>query len=114
MKKVFSLLILVAIVTAAVPFARWAILDAVWRPDAAACRAAHGACWGFIVEKHRFILFGTYPYDEQWRPALATLLLLGLWMASAARRLWRRMLILAWALGLVLIGVLMWGGVAGL
>ena len=41
-------------------------------PDPKACRAAAGACWGFIAEKHRFILFGTYPFEEHWRPALAT------------------------------------------
>ena len=39
-----------------------AAVDAVWRaPDPRACREAHGACWAFIGEKHRFILFGTYP-----------------------------------------------------
>src|ERR1700754_2846877 len=36
------------------------------------CRASGGACWAFIREKHRLILFGTYPYDEQWRPLIAT------------------------------------------
>jgi len=55
-------------------FVDWAFLEAVWRPDAKACRAAEGACWGLIAEKHRFILFGTYPYEEHWRPALATVL----------------------------------------
>ena len=40
------------------------------RPDNAACRAlGHaGACWGVIAEKYRLILFGRYPYEEQWRP----------------------------------------------
>ena len=51
------------------PFVDWAFLDAVWRPDAKACRAASGACWGFIAEKHRFILFGTYPYERALAPA---------------------------------------------
>ena len=50
------------------PFIDWAFLDAVWRPDSKACREAEGACWGFIAEKHRFILFGTYPYEQHWRP----------------------------------------------
>jgi general L-amino acid transport system permease protein len=48
---------------------RLGFIDAVWRPDARACREASGACWGFIAEKHRFILFGTYPFEEHWRPA---------------------------------------------
>ena len=92
----------------------WAFLEAVWRPDAKACRAADGACWGFIAEKHRFILFGTYPYEEHWRPALATLILIGLWVFSLVRSFWRKWLVLVWLAGLGCIGVLMWGGVPGL
>ena len=92
----------------------WTVLDAVWRPDPQACRAAHGACWGFIAEKHRFILFGTYPFEQHWRPALASLVLIGLWIFSSIRIYWRRWLALPWLAGLALIGVLMWGGVFGL
>ena len=114
MKKVVSGLLLLGLIAAAVPFLRWGLLDAVWRPDPAACRAAHGACWGFIVEKYRLILFGTYPYEEQWRSALSTAILLGLWGVSAVRRSWRPRLAAAWAAGLGAIGALMWGGVLGL
>lgn len=114
MRKLFSVVLVLLLVGAALPFVQWALVDAVWRPDAAACRAAHGACWGFIVEKHRFILFGTYPYEEQWRPAMATLLLLALWMLSAWRAAWKSSLVIAWGIGLAVIGVLMWGGVLGL
>ena len=114
MRRFVSLAAVVVLLAAAVPFARWAFVDAVWRPDAAACRAAHGACWGFIAEKYRLILFGTYPYAEQWRPAAATILLLGLWIVSALRRFWRIRLALVWAVGLMAIGVLMWGGRFGL
>ncbi len=95
-------------------FVDWAFLDAVWRPDARACRAASGACWGFISEKHRFILFGTYPYEQHWRPAAATLILVALWIVSALRAFWRPWLALLWFLGLSLIAILMWGGVPGL
>ncbi|HEX7055350.1 MAG TPA: amino acid ABC transporter permease [Burkholderiales bacterium] len=114
MKRLLNALLAVALLAAAAPFLQWALLDAVWRPDPAACRAAQGACWGYVVEKHRFILFGTYPYAEHWRPALATVLLLALWGVSALRRFWRPRLALVWALGLTAIGVLMWGGVGGL
>jgi general L-amino acid transport system permease protein len=114
MTKTLGAILLLALVAAAVPFAQWALVDAVWRPDPAACRAAHGACWGYVVEKYRFILFGTYPYAEQWRPALATALLLCLWIVSAMRRAWRPWLPVLWAAGLALIGLLMWGGALGL
>ena len=94
----------------------WGLLHAVFRPDAAACRAAEhaGACWGVIAEKLRPILFGRYPHAEQWRPALVTALLLGLAVASGWPRCWRPALVLAWALGLGATGALLWGGVAGL
>jgi general L-amino acid transport system permease protein len=97
------------------PFLDWALLHAVWRgADPAACREAQGACWAFIAEKHRFILFGTYPFEQHWRPGLATAILIGLWIASALRVFWRWWLAAVWAAGLALIGVLMWGGVLGL
>jgi general L-amino acid transport system permease protein len=99
------------------PFVGWAFLDAVWQPgDSAACRraAGEGACWAFIGEKHRFILFGTYPYEQHWRPGLACLILVALWAASALRAFWGWRLVPMWTLGLTVIGVLMWGGVLGL
>jgi general L-amino acid transport system permease protein len=94
-------------------------LDAVFSvPDnnTAACRAARGlgACWAVIPEKYRFILFGTYPFDQQWRPAVATLVFIALFYLSTRRSLWGRRLIYVWAAALVLIGVLMWGGVLGM
>jgi general L-amino acid transport system permease protein len=96
------------------PLIHWAFLDAVWRPDPGACRAASGACWGFVAEKHRFILFGTYPFEQHWRPAASTLILLGLYVFSSIGRFWKPWLALVWVAGLAAIGVLMWGGVLGL
>ncbi|MCG6951734.1 MAG: amino acid ABC transporter permease [Betaproteobacteria bacterium] len=101
----------------ALPFLDWALVHAVWwSPDAKACRAAKGtgACWALVADKHRFMLFGTYPYDAQWRPALASLIFVALYVVSAIRACWRRWLALVWLGGLVAIGVLMWGGVFGL
>ena len=92
----------------------WALIDAVWRADPEACRAAAGACWGFVREKLRFIVFGTYPFAEQWRPALACALLVALWAASALRACWRPWLAALWIAGLAAIGALMWGGLPGL
>jgi general L-amino acid transport system permease protein len=113
-QAVATLLILWVIWKTLPPFIDWAFLDAIWRPDPKACRAGEGACWGFIAEKHRFILFGTYPYEQHWRPAIATVLLIGLWIFSAMRIFWRWWLILVWVLGLTIIGILMWGGILGM
>ncbi len=111
---VTTVLVLFLLWKAIPPFIDWAFLDAVWKPDSKACRASHGACWGFIAEKHRFILFGTYPYEQHWRPAVATILLIGLWVFSLIRAFWKPWLAIVWIFGLTTIGVLMWGGVLGL
>ncbi|MEI6986609.1 MAG: hypothetical protein WCK65_10805 [Rhodospirillaceae bacterium] len=71
---------------------RWAVIDSVVFGGAAECRAAGGACWAFIHEKFMFILFGTYPHEQIWRPALAVLVFIAIFTASADRRLWRRWL----------------------
>jgi general L-amino acid transport system permease protein len=94
----------------------WTLISAVWRPDLAACRAAQGegACWGVIAEKYRLILFGRYPFEEQWRPLVATLLLTGLVVASCMRAFWKAWLAALWAFVLVTFFVLMYGNVAGL
>ena len=97
------------------PFVDWALLSAVWRaPAAGACRDAHGACWAFIGEKHRFMLFGTYPFEQHWRPALATAVLMSLWIFSSLKRSWNWWLPAIWAGGLCVIATLMWGGVFGM
>jgi general L-amino acid transport system permease protein len=67
-----------------------------------------------IPEKYRFILFGTYPFEEHWRPALAVLVLLALYVFSSMRKFWNGWLVLPWVAGLAGIGALMWGGVLGL
>ena len=101
----------------------WGVANAVWTvpqgahgPDPTACRMLQGAgaCWAVIGDKLRFILFGRYPYDQQWRPLLSVALFIGLYALSANRRFWRRELLYLWAGALTLIFVLMWGGVPGL
>ena len=72
---VLTLLALYLLALTIPPFIRWAFIDAVWSaPNGRACRGPGGeeigACWAFIGEKLRFILFGRYPYDEQWRPVV--------------------------------------------
>ena len=94
----------------------WIITKAVWRPDANACQAARGegACWGVIAEKWRFIVLGRYPYEQQWRPELATLLLLALVVVSCIRAFWRPWLAILWILVVPAFFVLMGGGHFGL
>ncbi|MBN8875546.1 MAG: amino acid ABC transporter permease [Rhodospirillales bacterium] len=119
-----TLLLVYVILRALFGFVEWAFVNAIWtvpynaqgRPDTAVCQNAKGigACWAIITDKYRLILFGRYPYEEQWRPAICVVLFIGLYVVSAMRRFWRKELALIWVGTLAVIGVLMWGGVFGL
>src|SRR5450631_3098118 len=116
---VISLLLIFLLAKACVSFVQWGFWNAIWiLPDSqtGACRAIRGigACWAVIPEKIRFILFGTYPFDQQWRPAAAILTFIALFLVSSRRSWWRKELVLVWAAALAVIGVLMWGGIFGL
>ena len=88
------------------PLVQWLFIRAHWGGTPAACRAdTSGACWSFIADKHRFILFGTYPYEQQWRPLLATAVMVATVVASGMRRFWNRRLVLVWIAGLAVSGV---------
>lgn len=96
------------------PLANWLAFDAVWGgATAETCRAATGACWAFIREKARFILFGFFPYDQQWRPLIAVILLIGLVLVSAHRRCWKPWLLALWAAVIAVVLAIMSGGFAG-
>ncbi len=93
----------------------WAIVRASWLPDYDACRVEGvGACWGVVAEKYRIIIFGRYPYDDQWRPLLATLLMLAMLVGSCTRAFWKSWLLPAWIVTLAVFFVLMYGGTSGL
>ncbi|MDA8253269.1 MAG: amino acid ABC transporter permease, partial [Rhodospirillales bacterium] len=104
-------------------FIGWGVVGAIWSvpqtahgPDPTSCRMLRGAgaCWAVIGDKARFVLFGQYPYAQQWRPALCVLLFIALYAISANRRFWRRELLYLWVGALAAIFALMWGGFAGL
>ncbi|MDH5708589.1 MAG: amino acid ABC transporter permease, partial [Hylemonella sp.] len=93
----------------------WGLLRASWRPNFDACRVdGAGACWGVIAEKYRIILMGRYPFEEQWRPLLATILMTALLVASCMRAFWRRWLVLLWIGVLAAFFTLMYGDILGL
>jgi general L-amino acid transport system permease protein len=102
----------------------WGFVNAIWSvpysatgiADTGSCQLAKGvgACWAIVADKYRLVLFGRFPYDEQWRPAIVVLLFIGLYVVSAMRRFWRKELVLVWIVTLTVIGILMWGGIFGL
>ena len=99
------------------PLIDWAFVRAVWSPqNASLCRESIGqsACWAFVADKYRFILLGTFPADQHWRPALVIAILIALYALSSWRGVRRSSLVVLWLTGLTALGLLMWGGLFGL
>ncbi|MBS9721172.1 amino acid ABC transporter permease [Tianweitania sp. BSSL-BM11] len=103
-----------ALLLSMVPVLNWAVFDAIWTTNDPAACSQGGACWAFIVAKFRFIIFGTYPPDEQWRPLLVMGIILAMILGSLSPRLWGARLIYLWVFAVVVMLVLMAGGVFGL
>ena len=95
-------------------FVRWAFIDSSWNTTGAACRAAGGACWSIVAKNFRFIIFGFFPFESQWRPLVAMIILFILLVLSSNRRFWKKSLGYAWLVGLISMGLLLKGGLFGL
>ena len=95
-----TLVLLYIILRAVLGLIDWGFIHAVWSvpysatgvPDTAACHNAkgQGACWAIIADKYRLILFGRFPFDQQWRPAIVVVLFIGLYVFSAFKGVWRK------------------------
>ena len=93
----------------------WLFIDATFVGTPAECTVTNGACWPFLSAKMRYIFFGFYPFEEQWRPLTAMLLFLGACVVSMVPKVWGRALLIAWiAVILPVLYVLMAGGFFGL
>ena len=72
------------------PVVRFLVTDAVWSgASGEACRPEVagrpvGACWAFIGAKINYLVYGSYPAAERWRPNL----FFGLVALSAVWMLW--------------------------
>ncbi len=115
-KTAFSTLLIVGLLLIYLPqILNWALWQASWLPDSEACRAPGvGACWGVVSEKYRFIIFGRYPFEQQWRPLVATVLMLALLLASCTRACWKPWLPALWLAVLAGFFILMYGNTLGL
>lgn len=112
-----SLVSLVLITFLAWKLLNWALFSAVFDASqgAEACHRAAGACWSVIAARWRIILFGLYPYEEQWRSALACVTVVVMTVLSCIPALWTgRRIAVIWLAGTSLFYVLMKGGVLGL
>ena len=96
----------------------WALIDATWSGTSGKdCVDHSGACWIFLSTRAQMLTFGAYPPAEQWRVVVA----LGLIVACLlALRLMHRRLLRLYPLVFTLaafslaIGLLIYGGIAGL
>jgi len=73
-----SLLAIYILWKAVPPIVEWAFLDAVFDANSRKeCKAiAPGACWAFIGERFKILLYGFFPEPERWRVNLAFVLLI--------------------------------------
>lgn len=85
-----TLVILAGLALLLPPVFRFLVTDAVWRGGSGeACRPEVagrpvGACWAFIGAKINYLIYGSYPAAERWRPNL----FFGLVALSAVWMLW--------------------------
>ncbi len=98
---------------------RWGVSDAIFKADYKACMANREyACWGFVTEKWRLITFGRFPYELQWRPSLATAIVLLMLVITAFPQTWTKtgakFLSVGWVISLVAFFLLLKGGVFGM
>ncbi len=97
--------------------ADWGIVNAVWSAEnREACgHGAEGACWAVIDARWRLILFGLYPFEEQWRSALACVVMVLVGGLSCLPPFWSARRIAAlWIGGFAAFYILMRGGFFGL
>ncbi len=113
--SMITVIIALFLVFALPDFIQWALFQSVWSGDHEACRAAIGACWAVVGEKHRPMLFGVYPYDQHWRLILALVTYLSVIAATMTPAFWKvKILMPLWIFNLIVTLILMWGGVLGL
>lgn len=98
-------------------FINWGILNATFSAENKdnCGHGAGGACWAVINARWRLILFGLYPFEEQWRSAIACIAIVITGALSCVPWFWsaRRIAIL-WVTGFAIFYLLMRGGIFGL
>jgi len=113
---VFTILFSILIVWMVNKLLGWAVFDAIWRVEnRELCTHDAGACWAVIEDRGRLILFGLYPYEEQWRSTLACLAVIVTMVLSCLPKFWSiRRLPILWIVGFGIFVLLMRGGFAGM
>lgn len=96
----------------------WGLFDATFGANKGdVCRGElhGGACWSVVSTRWRIVLFGLYPFEEQWRSAIACIVIVVVAAMSCVPWFWSaKRLPLLWIIGFVIFYVLMRGGFFGL
>ncbi len=114
---ILSVLLILVVLRTLYGIFDWAVLRGVINsPDSQLCRVeGAGACWAVIQERWRIIIYGLYPYDQQWRSSVACLIILVTGVLSCMPVFWRFSRIAPlWILGFGGFTILMSGGIFGL
>jgi len=90
-------------------FLEWALFTATFTAATGADCRGGGACWALIREKYRYIFFGSFPYEQHWRPLFAVIAMLAMLVLSADRRMWNWRLLVIWGVGSFVTFLLMFG-----
>jgi general L-amino acid transport system permease protein len=109
-----TILIILLLVKLVPQFVQWAFIDSVWFTSGKECHEVTGACWSVVTQNIRFNIFGYYPYEHQWRPLVAMIILVSMLVYSRDWKKWSKKLGYLWLLALFIMGVLMKGGLFGL
>lgn len=109
-----TILILLVFLKIIPDFVQWAFIDSVWFTSGKECHQAEGACWSVVTQNIRFNIFGYYPYEHQWRPLVAMIILVSMLIYSSDWNRWSRKLGYVWLVALFTMGLLMKGGLFGL
>lgn len=113
---IISLISLAIILASAWLILDWAIFSATFgSAGAQACKSSVGACWNVIAARWRMILFGLYPYAEQWRTAVSCVIVIIMMVVSCIPSFWKaKRIVLLWFIGTATFYILMKGGFLGL
>ena len=112
---VITVLIVYVLAGVGINAIRWLFVDSVWGAHNAQLCGDSGACWSVIADRYRLIFFGLYPHDEQWRSAIACVVVIVMVVLSCLPKFFDiRRLAFIWGVGFALYVLLMRGGLFGL
>ncbi len=111
---IITILILFALYKLIPPAFKWTFINSVWFGPSSGCTPGEGACWAYIPANIRFVIFGLFPAQEQWRALIAILIMIGTVVYSRKRERWGLSLGYIWFGSMVVAAILLKGGILGL